>query len=147
MLSAQTVSFLKGISHASSFAYPEGGLLFTFQFAYRQAHCRLNGSTHQDKNNANTDKLSDAEFSELGRFIQVALGDYPSIQGFDSNSRISRNTVDTAKTLISSIKEDLNFDFIRLGIQANDYDMTATLEMVCRQSNDYFLLELWWSLD
>lgn len=143
MLLHRTVAFLEESADSSHLVYPEGDLLFRYQYAYKQAHCCLKG----DMRNAfyDIDLINDSEVTEqaandLARFFQRVLGGYTKDAPTDC-------TVLAACNLINYLKEDLQHDLVKLVVENSDYDMTATFEMASRSRNEYSRLELFWSVD
>jgi hypothetical protein len=142
MLSQRTVGFLEGLANASNVVYTEGGLLFTFKFAYKQAGSCLSKPLQETllAKSAAHSELTSHEMDELARFIQGSLGNY-------SEEVPSRDAREAAVALIEQLKEDLRFDLIGLAVADGGHDMTATLEMANKSTNNYYWLELWWSVD
>ncbi|MFL1501919.1 MULTISPECIES: hypothetical protein [unclassified Pseudomonas] len=143
MLSHRTVAFLDEQADSSHLVYPEGGLLFSYQYAYKRAHCCLNGDMRNALYNVGLNKYSEITeqaANDLARFFQRALGVYTKDTPTDC-------TVLAACNLIDYLKEDLQHDLVEFVMEDGDYDMTATFEMASRSRNDYSRLELFWSVD
>lgn len=143
MLSHRTVAFLEESADSSHLVYPEGGLLFSYQYAYKRAHCCLKGDMRNALYNGGLNKYSEITeqaANDLASFFQRALGGYTKDAPTDC-------TVLAACNLIDYLKEDLQHDLVELVVEAGDYDMTATFEMASRSRNDYSRLELFWSVD
>ncbi len=143
MLSIRTVAFLEEWAHASDLAYPEGGFLFRYEYAYKQAHCRL--KEHVLNALRGDDvwphlRIAKNSISDLARFYQGALGDY-------TKDIATGHSILAASTLLSYLQEDLLPDIVELVVQDGSYGMTATFEMAGRARNDYAFLELFWSVD
>ncbi|WP_313430521.1 hypothetical protein [Pseudomonas sp.] len=132
MLSSRTVAFLKELADSSHLAYPEGGLLFRYQYDFKQAHRFLKTSMQ--------DTLHVDELNNLARFFQGALGDPTEDSAKD-------HAVLSAGCLIEHLREDLQYDLVDLVVEEGNYDMTATFEMASRLRNDYSRLDLFWSVD
>lgn len=143
MLSKRTVRFLEEMAGSSSLAYPEGGLLFRYQYAYRQAHRYLKGdmrdALHSDRPTGYCE-FTGQIINDLARFFQGALGDYTKETASDHAVLIACNLTDC-------LKEDLQSDLVELVVEDGSYDMTVTIEMASRSRNDYSRLELFWSVD
>jgi hypothetical protein len=76
MLSHRTVAFLEESANSSHLVYPEGGLLFRYQFAYKQAHCCLNGDMRDALYKIGLSKYSEVPeqaANDLTRFFSVHL--------------------------------------------------------------------------
>lgn len=143
MLSHRTVAFLEESADSSHLVYPEGGLLFRYQYAYKQAHCSLKGDMGNALYNTGLSKYSEVTeqaANDLSRFFQRAL------RG-DTKDAPTDCTVLAACNLIDYLKEDLQHDLVELVVENGEYDMTATFEMASRSRNDYSRLELFWSVD
>ncbi len=134
MLSLPTLSFLADLQEKSHAAYPEGGLLFTYIEASRQAHFRY------PVGNIVSASLSPRELKDLGRFLQASQGDYLS-------ESVGASFVFAAQRLMECLRNDLRFDEICCLFQDESPDMEAKLNMVRRSDNCFFALELWWSID
>jgi len=143
MLSKRTTAFLEELANSSHLAFPEGGFVFRYHYAYNQAHCCLKGDMqgawHIDGLTRYSD-ISGRIINDLGRFFQGALGDYTKDAATDS-------ALLTAHKLIGHLKEDLQYDLVELAVEDGSYDMTATFEMASKSRNDYSRLELFWSVD
>lgn len=142
MLSQRTLGLLEGWASVSNAVYPEGGLLFTFTSAYRQAHCRssqLMRSVIAEANGADR-QLSDREVGELGHFLQASVAGY-------SDREVSSGSLDVGRLLLEHLERDLRFNVAALVIDDNSSDMTALLEMAHHSTNNLYVLELWWSVD
>ncbi len=143
MLSHRTVAFLEESANSSHLVYPEGGLLFRYQLAYKQAHCCLKGDMRNALYNIGLSKYSEVTeqaANDLARFFQRALGGYTKDASADC-------TVLAACNLIDYLREDLPYDLVELVVEDGDYDMTATFEMASTSLNEYSKLELFWSVD
>jgi hypothetical protein len=143
MLSKRTVSFLEKMADSSHLAYPEGGLLFRYQYAYHQAHRCLKGdmrdALHKDCPNGYSE-ITEQKLNDLARFFQGALGHYTKDTASDHAAIVASN-------LIGWLKDDLQSDLMDLVVEDGNYDMTATFEMAAKSTNDYSRLELYWSVD
>lgn len=143
MLSHRTVAFLEKSADSSHLVYPEGGLLFRYQYAYNQAHCCLKGGIWKALYNVDLvqySEITEQAANDLAFFFQRAFGGYTKDSPTDC-------TVLAACSLIAYLKEDLQHDLVELVVTDGDYDMTATFEMASRSRNDYSRLELFWSVD
>ncbi|ENA28051.1 MULTISPECIES: hypothetical protein [Pseudomonas] len=142
MLSDRALGFLEGLAAASSTVYQEGGLLFTFKFAYQQAHRRLKESSESASFTLNASRLglSHKAIEELGRFFQGSLGEY-------TKEKPSRNALAVANALIEHLQHDLQFQFAALQVEDEDYGMKVQIEMIQQVKNNLYCLELWWSVD
>ncbi|WP_397452970.1 hypothetical protein [Pseudomonas sp. NA-150] len=143
MLSQRTVAFLETFAQASNLVYPEGGFLFRYEFAYSQAHNQLSGdllSALQHDEVTEYAEVSVGELNDMARFFQGALGNY-------TKDAPSGNAVRTARTLIDYLKEDLQNDLVGLVVEDGSGDMTVSLEMANKATNNYSWLELFWSVD
>jgi hypothetical protein len=142
MLSDRTLGFLEGLADASSSAYQEGGLLFTFKFAYQQAHKRLRPSSEDASHipSASDLGLTDRAIEELARFFQGSLG-------YHTKENPSRDALAIANSLIERLQHDLQFQSAVLQVEDEDYGMKAQLEMTQQAKNNLYCLELWWSVD
>lgn len=143
MLSHRTVAFLEESADSSHHVYPEGGLLFRYQYAYKQAHCCLKGDMRNALYNVDLNtysEITEQAANDLARFFQRALGGYTKDAPTDC-------TVLVACNLIDYLKEDLQHDLVELVVQHGDCDMTAIFEMASKSRNHYSRLELYWSVD
>jgi hypothetical protein len=143
MLSNRTVTFLEELADSSHLVYPEGGLLFRYQYGYKQAHIFLKASMQDALYIEVVTEYSDITgrtLNDLARFFQGALGDYTEGSATDF-------AVLYASRLMDNLKEDLHYDLVELIIEDGNYDMTATFEMASKSRNDYSRLELFWSFD
>lgn len=142
MLSDRTLGFLEGLAEASNAVYQEGGLLFDFKFAYKQAHTRLNPSPEEASFNSSTRcfGLTSKAIDELGCFFQGSLGDY-------TKEEPSRDALAIAHSLVERLHHDLKFRSAALQVEGEEYGMNAQLEMVQDANDNLYLLELWWSVD
>ncbi len=117
--------------------------MFSYQYAYKRAHCCLKGDMRNALYNVGLNKYSEITeqaANDLASFFQRALGG-------DTKDAPTDCTVLAACNLIDYLKEDLQHDLVELVVEAGDYDMTATFEMASRSRNDYSRLELFWSVD
>ncbi|MGV8916526.1 MAG: hypothetical protein ACOH2R_01780 [Pseudomonas sp.] len=143
MLSQRTVAFLETFAQASNLVYPEGGFLYRYEFAYCQAHNQLSGdllSALEREDSAEYADISAGELNDMARFFQGALGNH-------TKDAPSGNAIRTARTLIDYLKEDLQNDLVGLVVEDGSVDMTVSLEMASKSTNNYSWLELFWSVD
>jgi hypothetical protein len=142
MLSDRTLGFLEGLAEASNAVYQEGGLLFTFKFAYQQAHVHLNSSSGTTSfiSSASNFGLTNRDIENLGRFFQGSLGDY-------TKEEPSRDALAIAHSLVERLHHDLKFESAALQVHEEGYGMNAQLELFHNANNNFYLLELWWSVD
>jgi hypothetical protein len=143
MLSDRTVAFLEELADSSHLAYPEGGLLFRYQYAYKQAHRFLKASMQDAlyvEGLTGYSEIIGRMLNDLARFFQGAVGDYTEGSATD-------HAVLSASRLIDHLKEDLQYDLVELVVEDCSYDMTATFEMANKSRNDCSRLELFWSVD
>lgn len=143
MLSHRTVAFLEASADSSHLVYPEGGLLFRYQYAYKQAHCCLKGEMWNALYGIGLNQYSeitDQATNDLAFLFQCALVGYTKDSPKDC-------TILAACNLIAYLKEDLQYDLVELVVEEGNYAMTATFEMASKSRNDYSRLELFWSVD
>lgn len=117
--------------------------MFRYQFAYKQAHCCLNGDMRDALYNVGLSKYSEVPeqaANDLTRFFQRGLGG-------DTKDAPKDCAVRAACNLIDYLREDLNHDLVELVVEDGDYDMTATFEMASRSLNEYSSLVLFWSVN
>lgn len=83
MLSNRTVTFLEELADSSHLAYPEGGLLFRYQYGYKQAHIFLKASMQDALYIEVVTEYSDITgrtLNDLARFFRVPLETIRKVQ-------------------------------------------------------------------
>lgn len=97
MFSPSTLSFLSELQERSDAAYSEGGLLYTYVEASKQAHFRYSVDTISSL------MLSPRELAELSRFLQGSHGKY-------TTQTAEPEFIVVAQLLIEHLQRDLRFN-------------------------------------
>lgn len=134
MLKTELFNLLEALLEKSDKEYDQGGLMYTYTEAPRQAHSRMRkpGQT----------VLSEAEIKEFARFLQQSQSE-ASYGIKEANAE----SVALANKLISMLKTDLEFDEIVFSTIDEGWDMEVTFSMARRADNRYYQLWFWWSVD
>lgn len=136
MLSAATLDLLQELQDRSHETFDQGGVLYTYVEAANQAHSLFPGARGPDPHR---------DIESLARFLQVTQQGHP-VDDADAASRPEPSFAQSAKALMSSLRNDLSFDEASLVLEGDDA-VQATIAMARRRDNRFFSLELWWSMD
>ncbi len=137
MLSATTVQMLEELAERSHLAYSEGGCIYTYTEAARQAHSLFPRKWGEPA----TMSLTALERTRLAIVIRETLGEYACSEA-NADSMVFSND------LLQQLQSDLEFTDIVLVLDDHDgYCWGATIHMKRETDNRYFSLYLWGSID
>ncbi|BBB62645.1 hypothetical protein UNDKW_4372 [Undibacterium sp. KW1] len=134
MLKTDLLQLLEVLQEKSDVEYDQGGLLYTYTEASRQAHSRMLKPGDA--------VLNTLEVKEFARFLQQSQSE----QHYGIKEA-NEESVLLASTFITMLQADLEYDEIVMTTDDKGWDMEVTFSMVRRSDNRYFSLELWWSVD
>jgi hypothetical protein len=130
MLTNSTVDILNKLTSESDSLYSEGGLLYKYSFGHRCAHTDLSDIE---------DSVTDNEVETLELFISSAVS--------TPFSKVASSKVkQECSVLLSSLANDFKgFQGPRVYIEEDD--VSKNVSLIYTASNDYHVLELFWSID
>lgn len=136
MISDKTIVFLDEFCDFSDRIFQDGGANYIFKYGRKLAHYL---QEKQDIHMTFTKELNQNHLKQLHAFIDRAHGDIEKENPSDENIKKSM-------ILLELLQIDINYDHVYIAnYLTNDY--TSELKIVMIKGNDYYSLELMWSLD
>ena len=131
MLSKNTITYLESACKKSNETYPEGGLIYTYAFGYKQAHLKVSKDIFSQD-------FSKVELETIDLFFESAvIGPCPK--------KVSEEVKQYSKGFIDRVFQD--FKKMNLKISISQDSDSKTLELLFIEDSNYHTLELFWSID
>ena len=136
MINKKTIEFLDEFCDISDGMFHDGGTNYIFKYGRKLAHYLQNKC---DIHLSFSKELSQAHMKQLQIFIDRSQGDIERENPSEESLLIS-------SSLLNLLQKDINYEQIYITDYFSDvYSSSLTIVMV--KENDYFSLELLWSID